>query len=160
SGSAFAAPPGKSLHGRGMAADLGPPSQYGWIAANARRFGLDAGTRQGEPWHVQLGGTLGLGDTWTEQKLALGQTLAKGIITGANAALLGGSRTTSPSGGTSGLSSPSGPTSGTVPLDTVEKALYTAGFRGKDLVAMAAIPSRESQYRADAKNINDATKDA
>lgn len=48
-----------SWHVRGMAADLGPPSQFGWIAKNAQRFGLDSGARLGEPWHVQKGGTAG-----------------------------------------------------------------------------------------------------
>jgi hypothetical protein len=47
-----------SPHMAGMAADLGPRSQYGWIAANASKFGLDAAGRYGEPWHVQRMGTL------------------------------------------------------------------------------------------------------
>lgn len=44
-----------SGHTRGMAADLGPRSQYGWIANNAGRFGLKSGRAQGEPWHVGIG---------------------------------------------------------------------------------------------------------
>jgi Lysozyme like domain len=44
-----------SAHTRGMAADLGPPSEYPWIIANAQRFGLKSGVGQGEPWHVGIG---------------------------------------------------------------------------------------------------------
>ena len=53
-----------SAHTRGMAADLGPASQYGWIAKNARRFGLASGRSQGEPWHVGMPGDIrgGMGD--------------------------------------------------------------------------------------------------
>ena len=36
-----------SAHTRGMAADLGPRSQYGWIAKNAKKFGLSSGTQPG-----------------------------------------------------------------------------------------------------------------
>jgi hypothetical protein len=34
----WVAPPGKSLHRYGTELDLGPPSAYGWLAANAGRF--------------------------------------------------------------------------------------------------------------------------
>jgi hypothetical protein len=34
----WVAPPGKSLHRLGTELDLGPPSAYGWLANNARRF--------------------------------------------------------------------------------------------------------------------------
>ena len=36
----WVAPPGTSLHRYGTELDLGPPSAYGWLAANARRFGF------------------------------------------------------------------------------------------------------------------------
>ncbi|HEY1357425.1 MAG TPA: D-alanyl-D-alanine carboxypeptidase family protein [Thermoleophilaceae bacterium] len=36
----WVAPPGKSLHRLGTELDLGPASAYGWLAANARRFGF------------------------------------------------------------------------------------------------------------------------
>jgi hypothetical protein len=52
-----------SAHTRGMAADLGPSSQYGWISRNARRFGLRSGRGQGEPWHVGMGD---IGDPLTD----------------------------------------------------------------------------------------------
>jgi hypothetical protein len=51
-----------SGHTRGMAADLGPRSQYGWIANNAGRFGLKSGRSQGEPWHVGMGDVGDIGE--------------------------------------------------------------------------------------------------
>ena len=57
-GVGMTAPAGKSMHGRGLAADLGPSSQYGWIAANASKFGLQSGNKAGEPWHVGFPGTV------------------------------------------------------------------------------------------------------
>jgi hypothetical protein len=53
-----------SAHTRGMAADLGPSSEYGWISRNAKRFGLKSGISHGEPWHVGMGdiGDPGIGE--------------------------------------------------------------------------------------------------
>lgn len=56
------APAGQSMHSRGLAADLGPSSEFGWIAANAHKFGLESGKHHGEPWHVGAPGTIGIGD--------------------------------------------------------------------------------------------------
>ena len=50
------APPGQSTHAHGIAADIGPESEYGWIAANAGRFGLQVAGD--EPWHVGLPGSM------------------------------------------------------------------------------------------------------
>jgi D-alanyl-D-alanine carboxypeptidase/Putative Flp pilus-assembly TadE/G-like len=36
----WVAPPGQSLHRYGTELDLGPPAAYGWLAANAERFGF------------------------------------------------------------------------------------------------------------------------
>jgi hypothetical protein len=44
-----------SAHTRGMAADIGPASQYGWLVKNAGKFGLKSGVGAGEPWHVGMG---------------------------------------------------------------------------------------------------------
>jgi hypothetical protein len=44
------APPGTSLHRCGTELDLGPPSAYGWLAANAERFGFLL-RYPWEPWH-------------------------------------------------------------------------------------------------------------
>jgi hypothetical protein len=49
----WVAPPGRSLHRCGTELDLGPPSAHGWLAANARRFGL-VRRYEWEPWHYGL----------------------------------------------------------------------------------------------------------
>jgi hypothetical protein len=49
----WVAPPGKSLHRLGTELDLGPPSAYGWLAANATRFGF-VKRYAWEPWHFGL----------------------------------------------------------------------------------------------------------
>jgi hypothetical protein len=46
----WVAPPGKSLHRLGTELDLGPSSAYGWLAANAPRFGF-VKRYAWEPWH-------------------------------------------------------------------------------------------------------------
>jgi hypothetical protein len=46
----WVAPPGTSLHRYGTELDLGPPSAYGWLAANARRFHFTQRYSH-EPWH-------------------------------------------------------------------------------------------------------------
>ena len=46
----WVAPPGKSLHRLGTELDLGPPAAYGWLAANARRFGF-VQRYSWEAWH-------------------------------------------------------------------------------------------------------------
>jgi len=51
---AAAAPPGLSMHEIGLAADLGPESEFPWIMENAARFGLrHFADVNNEPWHVQ-----------------------------------------------------------------------------------------------------------
>ena len=51
-----------SAHTRGMAADLGPSSEYNWIKNNASKFGLKSGAGMGEPWHVGMGDPEPVGD--------------------------------------------------------------------------------------------------
>jgi Transglycosylase SLT domain/D-alanyl-D-alanine carboxypeptidase/Putative Flp pilus-assembly TadE/G-like len=46
----WVAPPGQSLHRCATELDLGPASAYGWLAANARRFGF-LKRYSWEPWH-------------------------------------------------------------------------------------------------------------
>ena len=50
----WVAPPGTSLHRYGTELDLGPPAAYGWLAANARRFGFIQ-RYQWEDWHYGFG---------------------------------------------------------------------------------------------------------
>jgi hypothetical protein len=47
----WVAPPGQSLHRYGTELDLGPKAAYGWLAANAGRFGFVL-RYSWEPWHV------------------------------------------------------------------------------------------------------------
>lgn len=49
-GQAPAAKPGTSNHEFGLAVDIGPSSQYGWLAANAPKVGL-VKPMDYEPWH-------------------------------------------------------------------------------------------------------------
>jgi hypothetical protein len=46
----WVAPPGRSLHRLGTELDLAPPSAYGWLVANSRRFGF-LKRYAWEPWH-------------------------------------------------------------------------------------------------------------
>jgi soluble lytic murein transglycosylase-like protein len=46
----WVAPPGRSLHRCATELDLGPPAAYGWLAANASRFGF-LRRYSWEPWH-------------------------------------------------------------------------------------------------------------
>lgn len=50
----WVAPPGTSLHRYATELDLGPPSAYGWLAANARRFGFIK-RYAWEDWHFGFG---------------------------------------------------------------------------------------------------------
>jgi soluble lytic murein transglycosylase-like protein len=46
----WVAPPGESLHRYATELDLGPPAAYGWLEANAERFGFIK-RYSWEPWH-------------------------------------------------------------------------------------------------------------
>lgn len=50
----WVAPPGTSLHRYGTELDVGPPSAYAWLAANAGRFGF-VKRYAWEPWHFGFG---------------------------------------------------------------------------------------------------------
>ena len=54
-----------SAHTRGMAADLGPSSEYNWLVKNASKYGLKSGVGEGEPWHVGMG-DVGVGDIFDD----------------------------------------------------------------------------------------------
>jgi soluble lytic murein transglycosylase-like protein len=54
----WVAPPGKSLHRLGTELDLGPDAAYGWLAANAGRFGF-VKRYDWEPWHFGFTGNAG-----------------------------------------------------------------------------------------------------
>lgn len=85
--------PGQSPHQLGKAADVGPSSQYAWIAANAPRYGL--ASDKSEPWHVQA-----LGDPNTASSVTGAQ-----VVGAANTQIgvpysWGGGTLTGPSTGT------------------------------------------------------------
>jgi hypothetical protein len=54
----WVAPPGTSLHRLGTELDLGPGSAYGWLEANAGRFGF-VKRYSWEPWHFGLSRSAG-----------------------------------------------------------------------------------------------------
>jgi hypothetical protein len=56
----WVAPPGESLHRYATELDLGPPAAYGWLSANAPRFGF-VQRYSWEPWHY--GYTRGIGSS-------------------------------------------------------------------------------------------------
>lgn len=69
----WVAPPGQSLHRYATELDLGPPSAYPWLYANARRFGFIK-RYSWEPWHFGYGlnpGSSSVGFGVTETRSAL-----------------------------------------------------------------------------------------
>lgn len=65
------APAGQSFHSKGLAADLGPPEEFGWIAANAHKYGLENAAHMGEPWHVGFPGTVPMGDPGAKRRASV-----------------------------------------------------------------------------------------
>jgi hypothetical protein len=57
-GHSMVGPAGKSLHTRGWAVDIGPVSEMGWLLQNSGKFGLQTAQAAGEPWHIQMAGTM------------------------------------------------------------------------------------------------------
>ena len=73
-------PASTSKHTRGWAADIGPTSQMGWLEANAGKFGLQTASNAGEPWHVQMSGTMPVGDPNYPIGENILQTVGQGIF--------------------------------------------------------------------------------
>jgi hypothetical protein len=73
------APVGSSKHESGYAADIGPASEYGWLAQNAPKYGLVLPMPGVEPWHWELPKNAG-GD-WSAP--AMSGTQASGTATSA-----------------------------------------------------------------------------
>lgn len=177
-----------SAHTRGDAADLGPPSEYGWIMKNAGKFGLKSGKGVGEPWHVGVGdplnfdlssffSMLGGGSGGDDMVGLLGQLLS-GLMGGSGfgggkddkldfgtiLSLFSGAGSQTPGLGGGGAASPGG--AGAAPSGTRQergiaaaKAAAAAGFHGTDLIKAVAIAGRESSYNPYAYNGNLSTKD-
>jgi hypothetical protein len=161
SGNPNVARPGRGQHTKGNAADIGPASQYGWLAKNAKRFGLDTAGHLGEPWHVQVAGTLsGVGDAESFQQWSAETSAQHNAFLVASASAKQGAGGSSAAAVTApSMAAAAGGSPDAVGLDVVGKALYSAGFRGDDLVNMMAIPSRESSYVPGAHNLNPNTGD-
>jgi hypothetical protein len=80
----WVAPPGKSLHRYGTELDLGPPSAYGWLARNARRFGF-LRRYSWEPWHYGYVGGGTEKSLAAEASRASPPSAASGLATGPHA---------------------------------------------------------------------------
>lgn len=108
----WVAPPGKSLHRLGTELDLGPPAAYGWLAANAPRFGF-LKRYSWEPWHfgfVRNAGTRSVGvDARRVERAAGGSAAGAGGAGagGASGALSAAGRSNSGGDGTRGRTLPS-----------------------------------------------------
>jgi hypothetical protein len=169
-----AAPPGTSMHEVGLAADLS--GDLKWVQAHASKYGLRTFAAQGEPWHVQpadlpgdrisyekAGARWGLNgaqplDKQTSVSGMGGKVSAKGGVGGGPSTGVGG-----PSTGVGGPSTGGGSLeTGTglhrkpnrISAASLVGLLYDAGFRGRDLEAMAGIATRET-VAFDANALND-----
>lgn len=176
------APPGRSNHNIGLAADL--QGDLTWLQQNAAKYGLKTfADVNNEPWHVQLAelanGFLGDGaDQGTGQSnenvsqrehpagiAAAALSAGSGVNYDAAARLSGGW------GGAGGLGTAASTTAGDMgagssytgngPLsrEDVARMAYRAGFRGQALIDVVAIAGRESSYNPAAFNGNRATGD-
>lgn len=58
--STMVAPPGSSMHEKGLAVDLGPASEYGWLRAHGGQYGLV--NYAPEPWHWEPRGASSAGN--------------------------------------------------------------------------------------------------
>ncbi len=77
----WVAPPGQSLHRLGTELDIGPPAAYGWLAANAGKFGFIK-RYAWEPWHfgyVRSPGSTSVGFGRTTRKGGLGGSLQRWV---------------------------------------------------------------------------------
>ena len=175
-----AAPPGRSMHEIGLAADL--QGDLEWVKKNAAKYGLKHFAEvNGEPWHVQLvelpnsraeydggsdtgaggaeGGTAALGGGGGG---ASSITTMSGVGFSLANALSGGGFSTG-GGWSGGAGAVAGggalPTGGTLSMAEIAKVAHAAGFRGNDLVQMVAIAMRESGGRSNAFNGDHTTGD-
>lgn len=161
------APMGKSKHGRGQAVDFG--GDVGWLAKNARKFGLETASRYGEPWHVQLAGTTNMGDPGSDAR-ALEAAQSGALISGITALWSAGqssSGTSSSAGGSAsnlGAAGNGGAATGTggsldlgkgsLTAEQIVQVLHNAGFSGDSLVTFAGIANRESGWTPSAHRSN------
>jgi hypothetical protein len=177
----LAARPGTSKHERGLAADIGPESQYGWLAANAGKYGLEK-TVSYEPWHFEPNGSRSGSETaQLEQDAAPASAgggenavpvsftfygnkygsiseseLAKGLFGSTpgtpEVPMGGGTNQPQSQAASAGAGAPQ-PGSGGGALSVNQAAQYAraAGFNGGSLSTALAVAIAESGLRPDAK---------
>lgn len=175
-----AAPPGRSMHEIGLAADI--QGDMNWLQQNAPKYGLKTfADVNGEPWHVQLselpnsrsqyegGGTSGstsssyVGDSGTSLSGG-GKTFTGSAASGINFSIASsGAGSWTGAAGLIARSSSSGGaatgSSGALTSEAVAQMAYKAGFRGADLVSIVGIVMRESGNNPRAFNGNRGTGD-
>tara|TARA_Y100000310_G_scaffold171729_1_gene171903 strand:+ start:40 stop:894 length:855 start_codon:yes stop_codon:yes gene_type:complete len=123
----YAAPPGSSLHEVGLAADLGPKTSYGWIVANAHRFGLRHGASYGEPWHVAPAGSFGSDMTRAKQRHANPQPATTSAAGHVSHTRTGASRSAGVSAGNVHMTKGMGIAESIKTIETANTARVTAG---------------------------------
>jgi hypothetical protein len=180
---AAAAPPGRSMHEIGLAADLDGPGVSTWLQANAAKFGLRTfADVNNEPWHVQLAELPG---SRREYEKSGGGTAETAMGAGSAPTVSGGGKSRSSSGvnysitealktatttgggltynGGMGLDlsalSTTPPSAGALTGQQVAQMAAQVGFQGEGLVQLLAISKRESGWNPSAFNGNTATGD-
>lgn len=181
---AAAAPPGRSMHEIGLAADLDGPGVRTWLQQNAGAFGLKTFANvNNEPWHVQLAelpnsrkeyeaGGGGASSQTTAASPASQTTSGPGkvrALSGVNYSVaetlrtatgIGGiTSTTTTAGADLGALTPTTPSAGSLTGQQVAQLAYQTGFRGEGLVQLVAISKRESNWNPSAFNGNTGTGD-
>lgn len=182
-----AAPPGRSMHEIGLAADLDGPGVGTWLQQNASKFGLKTfADVNNEPWHVQLaelpnsraefekaGGVgsqispmMGTGaGGWSGGRAAGVQSGAGFSITETLKSTPAVAKGLEWSGGAgaptdlSGALSGASGAAGAMSGAQVAQLAYAVGFRGEGLVNLLAISKRESGWNPSAFNGNTGTGD-
>lgn len=162
-----ATPPGMSMHEVGLAVDL--TGDLKWVEQNASKYGLKTFATDGEPWHVQpaelpndriayekggarwgLNGAQPLDKRTFVEGLGGVSAAGEGVGSGgmAGATQTGVAASGKASGTTSGMRKPN-----YISPSKLVTLLYNAGFRGRDLEAMAGIATRETaKFNANALN--------
>lgn len=173
-----AAPPGRSMHEIGLAADL--EGDLNWVKQNASRFGLKTfGDVNGEPWHVQPaelpnsradyeggggGASSSSGNVVADGAVSGGgggsgsaggsSGIGYSIAASAAGTRAGGKLTSSMLGAAASTTAGSGGNSagGALTPEQIAIVAHNAGFMGADLVNMVAIAMRESHGNSMATN--------
>jgi hypothetical protein len=178
----WVAPPGKSNHNRGLAADLqyADDSARAWAHANAAAFGLNFPMGH-EPWHIE---PIGVRDGSFEEvaapapteaytdppdprdalrsraaqiyEIIMGQAPDESVPgLGRVASKVGGQAVAAAAQQAAGGHAHGGGTQTLEgsPIEIAARAAYNAGFRGDDLVTMLAVAGAESGWRPDAHGV-------